>query len=380
MPFTKQVFCLILLPVWFVSQACFGQDVWEFGIADSLIVEDPGEPLEIEMEGELSLESYAFVGKVGGVAFQGVAQPSGDLQFSSLTLQYIASNDDGRRLRAVFDADTAYAWLADWQLIPIARYADSPYHATISLFGERSTEDSYDIVYHPSLRNTLLGIRLLHADILLMNVSEYWRMPRFNGEIVLGHGEVAPDPVSWQNAAYEISKAMGGGNFQSWVLTDHSVSIQFKIVDGELSLGGVPYYHFWVSDMADYHRARNELVIKANKLVDKANQARANNDVTNFNKYVSERNDLVREANALEPKVSGVGRLTDRMRDKSQHLDRLNPNVYGAAVNTMRFAAFFRYVKQMYPESWHAFFVKLMDVSVVPVVNTPTTWKKKRRI
>ena len=125
------------------------------------------------------------MGKVGGVAFQGVAQPSGDLQFSSLTLQYIASNDDGRRLRAVFDADTAYAWLADWQLIPIARYADSPYHATISLFGERSTEDSYDIVYHPSLRNTLLGIRLLHADILLMNVSEYWRMPRFNGEIVL---------------------------------------------------------------------------------------------------------------------------------------------------------------------------------------------------
>jgi hypothetical protein len=370
--------CLTFLSAWVVSQPSFGQDIWEFGVADSLIVEDPGDPLEIEMEGELSLESYAFVGKVGGVAFQGVAQPGAGLQFSSLTLNYVEANKDGRRLRVLFDADTTYARLADWQLIPIARYADSPHHATISLFGERSTEDSYDIVYHPSLQNTLLGIRLLHADILLMNISEYWRMPRLNGEIVLGHGETAQDPVGWQNAAHEINNAMALGSFQSWVHTDHSVRIEFDIVDGELSLGGVPYYYFWMSDMAGYHRARNELVIEANNLVEKANQARANNDAANFNKYVKQRNDLVREANALEPKVSAVGRLTAGLRDKSRHLERLNPNVYAAAVNTMRYAAFFRYVKQEFPASWKLFLPELKNAPLTPLVKTPTTWKKKR--
>jgi hypothetical protein len=74
-------------------------------------------------------------------------------------------------------------------LIPIVNYANSDYNAVVSLFGEKTTEDTYDIVYHPAFENTLLGIRLLQADIIFFDLGETWQLPKLEGQTILGAGE-----------------------------------------------------------------------------------------------------------------------------------------------------------------------------------------------
>jgi len=49
-----------------------------------------------------------------------------------------------------------------------------------------------------------------------------------------------------------------------------------------------------------------------------------------------------------------------------------NPAVWNASVNTMRFAAFFRYIKTNYPDVWHAFFNQVKTIDPEPKIITPT--------
>ena len=77
--------------------------------------------------------------------------------------------------------------IPDWQLIPIVRFADSPYFTCLTLSGslndKRITETILKnggriINYHQAFSNTLLGWRLLEMDILLIypeavNLPEY---------------------------------------------------------------------------------------------------------------------------------------------------------------------------------------------------------------
>jgi len=75
----------------------------------------------------IGLKSQAFVGKVGGVAFDQVAQPDEDLSVNDLSLYYRPALPDGKRLQLVVNGQLIYAHIYDWQLIPIAKFADSPY-------------------------------------------------------------------------------------------------------------------------------------------------------------------------------------------------------------------------------------------------------------
>jgi hypothetical protein len=64
--------------------------------------------------------------------------------------------------------------------------------------------------------------------------------------------------------------------------------------------------------------------------------------------------------------------FSDDISSKPELFEKANPEVWNATVNTMRFAAFFRYVKTNFPESWKAFSnqVKLLDPE--PRIVTPT--------
>ena len=305
-----------------------------------------------------SLGVYSFVGKVGGVAFAGVAKPEETFSPTNIVIDD-PSRPDGSRLMVHFDGNAVTAMVPDWMLIPIAGYADSEFNACVSLFGPETTDAQYDIIYHPAFQNTLLGLRLLQADILLFDLRNTWNLPSVDGETPLGLGERQPTSFN-QEAAIAVQDAMNGGQFQSWVFTDGDAQTLFAVRAGELRFVGDPYYHFWIGDLAGYERQHNALITQAN-------DARAN---------VEQYNAIVGRANALEPKVSPVQDRIDGLRGKSNALSEFNPAVYNAARNTMHFSAFFRYVKAQNPSTWTAFLEKIRAVPLRPAIETPSKWPK----
>jgi len=349
---------IILLPVHLLSQA------WDFGGSHTLLVNESSPPLKVKMKGSESLSSYRFVGKVGGVAFESIAicdLPSP----TKISLSYGEGQTDGKRLLISINNHPVRHYLPDWQLIPIARYADSEYNAIVSLFGEKTDDKFYDIVYHAAFQNTLLGLRILHADMLLIDMSEFWKLPKYNGETIHGAGERLLSTSKWRKIAIELQNIINSEASQSWVLTDYNINVKFKIQSDSLIFTGRPYYYFWIADFNSYISARNNLIVKANKAY--------------ANKNNAEYNRLVHQANQLEPKVTPVSNITEKLKQKHYLIQQFNPSVYKATLRTMQYAAFFRYVKINFPGSWIVFLESIKSIKTKPEITTPTTWKKMGR-
>ena len=306
-----------------------------------------------------SLASYGFVGSVGGVAFAHVAEPNKNCSPSSVSIDYDASVPDGSRLTVRLDNVRVQAFVPDWMMVPIAKYADSEYNACVSLFGPESTDTQYDIIYHPAFQDTLLGLRLLQADILLFDLSRTWDLPAQDGIKPLGLGEREPTQMN-AAAVMSIQEALAEGTFQSWVLTDADAPTRFEVTDAELRFSGAPYYYFWIADIDGCERKRNELFRQAEAFRDDMARYKA----------------LVKAANALEPVVSPVSSMTEKLRVNVKSLSAHNPAVFNAALNTMRYAAFFRYVKEKNPDNWAEFLEKIRTVPPQPTLRTPTQWAK----
>ena len=201
-------------------------------------------------------------------------------------------------------------------------------------------------------------------------------------------------------------------------------------MDGRLELTGEPYYHFWTSNPDEnklrlaaiderldaIERSRTILLEKAKTLdveakVEKQRELlelynsyagqsvspetakgldRVSNEIEelgmaidDYNVIVGQANRLTEEADALiveseslEPKASMVPGPTKGLRENRWSLRSFNPTVYDAAVQTMRFAALFRHVKQHNANNWNAFISQVRYLSTQPSVTTPTRLPK----
>ena len=321
----------------------------------------PSAPLQYSLASSGGLGSYAFVSGVGGVAFSGVAIPDSAVGARTISLHYNSASRDGSRLQVLTDTGTAVADVPDWMLIPIARFADSEFDACVSLFGPNTSDVAYDIVYHKSFQNTLLGMRLLHADMILFNLEETWRLPQFGGVTVLGFGESAPARLDDASARI-IDAALAGGTFQSWVMTDQNEEVVYALKDGHLVLTGDPYYYFWRSNAEEVELKQRELASQALQL----RQAGR----------IEEHNRIVEQINAMIPTVTEVTTLTLGVKNARGALRRFNAPVYDAATSTMRYSAFFRYVKKQNQKGWRAFVQETASVAIKPDVVTPTRWAR----
>jgi hypothetical protein len=146
-------------------------------------------PLRIVSTGYSDLSTFRFVGRVGGVSFIAVAQPDHTATGKSIDLAYDPALPDGSRLVVRVDSKALRTSIPDWQLRPIVEFAASEFNAVVSLFGEGPEgENYYYIQYHDAMKDTLMGMRLLHADILFIALDEHWRLPRYGGKVVLGAG------------------------------------------------------------------------------------------------------------------------------------------------------------------------------------------------
>lgn len=358
----KKVLLMAILLFVFIAQ-CLAANSWSLGPYQLVNGVSSG-PLNVTMNGKRSLSSYGFVGSVGGVAFESVAEAGASLRNKPIAISYNSDKADGYRLIITIEETSYQPYLPDWQLVPIAKYANSDYNACVSLFGPKTQNSRYDIVYHEAFENTLLGLRLLQADIMLMNLAEFWKLPAMDSQIVLGLGETEPDSEGWQDSAMKINKIMGKDTFQSWVCTDCDENVQFYIENDQFVITGFPYYYFWKSDFENYRQ-------KYQQYLKQAEQLRKNGKIKEYNVIVA-------KINSLEPQVFEVTTLTSEMKKNTQTIQAFNPTVYTAVNQTMRYAAFFRYIKAANIDIWNKFLSQVQNVPVAPKVKTPTLWDKSK--
>ena len=409
-PIDKTVFTVAaILCLWvFVLPAFAVGDTWDLGGTQLKTTENDSPPLEIESEGSESLISLKFVGSVGGVNFEGVAQPVEVLRDVSISLYYDRTQMDGKRLTIRLGSNNYQASIHDWQLKPISLFADTEFTAIVSLFGEGPDGDNnYYIQYHAAFKDTLLGLRLLQADIILMSPHSHRGLPTLNGRTVIGSGELTANDSQFESAAVEISELMQEHSFQSWVLTDIGARPNFAVRNGNFIVGNDPYFHFWRhndaaiarhSALIDEYNGKlapiNQLILSREALAanhgakveaynaEALHNAALHAQISALGLEVDEADQKIaienRQLEVLEkqidegPAVDSVDALTAGIKLRSGRLQALSPAVFDAYQNTASFSSFFRYVKLQYPKAWKQYVEQIRSVSIRPVIETPT--------
>jgi hypothetical protein len=205
----------------------------------------------------------SFVGRVGGVAFDSVAMPAGGVVVNTLTLNYSPGKRDGERLSVTINGQTVSASIYDWQLVPIAKFANSDSYSCFTLFGELNDPEEQNRVlkrggrvlnYHQDFANTLMGLRLFQLDNLIINEYSY-DLPKDGGEYVLGAGESAPN-IQANKKGLQVFSRYEGQNEElftrgtSYVISDNKRQVTFNVQGNKLNIRGEPSYYFWAMDPA----------------------------------------------------------------------------------------------------------------------------------
>jgi len=343
-----------------------------------------------------------FVGKVGGVAFDAVAEPATEFAVKSLSMIYDAAQPDGQRLVLKMNGKAVTAPLHDWQLLPIARYVEGKTTSCFTLFGDlENTAEAEELKnngarilnYDAAFEDTLLGLRLFQLDVFLLHEGFATELPKRDGKFMLGAGETAPDVlknrVSLGIYERERDRIIDKGNsdeggfetdFQSYVICDQFVDIRFSMDKGKLSITGEPRYYFWYGNEQELRsRYLAEAAIEYG-LVKKGTDpdlivlelALKGADLEGDEKTAFE-DKLEEVAAAANKRVAAEMEKEDGVKatylDKysTEHaklagkLEAINPPVWQAARNTMRYGAFFRWVAAKHPKTWEGFFKSIGD-------------------
>jgi len=388
-----------------------------------------------------AVRTRAFVGRIGGVAFDGVASPSLPGSVEDLELSYDASRPDGERLLVrINDGEAVTAPIHDWQLVPIARVAESGIWSCVTILGnvedlenpafsERAQEMGTRVVrYHPALEDTLLGLRILQLDLLIIS-GEAVELPTDDeDEYVLGGGE--SEPNRWLGAMHQrkLLAWMDGHEspFDSYVVSDIGQRVTFSTEDGSLVLSGDPYYYCWrnagsapgFDEEAAYREAlgaiERELRLREFRRERLGGDRFGLRGAVDDTAFIRSRINALLESDELEG-LSGASvesllqetlegnprlRLLDEasrlealwlelevlkrmleveyneafstaLSGKQENLRGINPAVWDSAVALMRYGAFFRYCKAEHPEAWGRFLRSISSVEPEPAVRTP---------
>jgi hypothetical protein len=379
---------------------------------------------------KIGLAMPRFVGRVGGIAFDATAKPDNGFVFRNISLNYRPDQPDGQRLKVIFDEREVTARIYDWQLIPIAKFADSRFFSCVTLFGtledpgkeqEVWKQGGRIINYHADFENTLVGLRLFQLDSLIFD--EYCAdLPKLKGQYILGKGESAPNLTANQAAFSSFKDYMEElgrvhQRYRSYIINDLGSDIRFGISGNFLNITGEPQYYFWKTDPYAFfnveEKVEQELRAAARKrpfnakawlmlrVMEKAKEFQENYDsdlLLQYPRYLYLEALLAAETNldrkkylqqqtaaSLEIMLIDLRKimetekpvpLTEVSRQVSSQPDllrKINPAVWDSGVNVMRYAAFFRYYKQKSPQQWQSFITQIRRLTgVEPSLETPT--------
>lgn len=427
---TRLLSALLLLLSWTGAHA-------QYGLGPSQLLDPPAPALGRPSDIKIKLTSPGYVGRVGGVAFGGKAEPAPTATFKSLSLDYRPEEKDGQRLWVVADGRRFSAQIYDWQMAPIAEFANSQFTTCVTLFGELDdpaeqknlARGASVINYHAAFVNKLVGLRLFQLDILI-NDSEAVHLPtRPDRTYVLGEGETPPD-IAANEKGWEAVRSLRHRLYSelkvrtsSYIVTDEGRATRFDFEGGSLRLTGDPYIYFWLykKGMPDYSllsayvsasrdvlgaaaasaspAARRQAYTAA--LLRQLNQPDANYDEGIMSPTVEAllaredkqaqsayiatlSTDDIRDAAIDLHVLADMGTVvplkdyTERLSSEPGLLRSINPTVWDTGVNVMRYAAFFRYVKEKHPKQWESFYKRVSQLRPEPVVSTPTVFQRSK--
>jgi hypothetical protein len=392
-------------------------------------------PKAISLKVNSSGQGYsgAFAGGVGGISFEKTAIVAQGFQINQLKISYNKLQADGKRMELEINGKSINTNLYDWQLIPIVKYANSNSTACFTYFGELENKaladtikkyDGHILNYHPDFENTLLGWRLADMDLMMMyNFTS--DLPKVNGKYILGKGESVPDTISNNNGGYYFQQYLNsvvndlGHMYQSYIISDYSRNIVIKLQNDSLELSGYPYYYCWrlrkfspgfdIQKVADSISDSYTLLVKKQlenypginvrrlyidslivlsdlypdsfpfyesgtfiDLVGISSSDEKRRFLENFSTENLITMCIVVSAYMIANDIQMLKELSDRMSARPQMLEACNPEVWKATTNTMRYAAFYRFIKANYPEQWKRFYNQVLVLEPVPEVITPT--------
>ncbi|MBN2103769.1 hypothetical protein JW835_06990 [bacterium] len=383
-----------------------------------------------------SVYSQSSLSGVGGIAFELEALPPDSLSVHLVRCSYNSQNQDGNRLVVVINGQRIDTKIYDWQLIPIAMYAESPYYACFTYFGSLKDkieekrimdEGGHIMNYHSAFENTLLGLRLMQMDLMLM-YDDCADLPKKNNVYILGKGESQPNVFANLDAMSRVVLKLKNVEaelqvqFRSYLISDYQQNIRFFIKNDTLQITGYPFYYCWkyvfdTMSQDEQSQFNQKVVADIDEEIEKINsQSEGYFDErkwyidkllaelkryqgsyalyaagTTVNMAIEQSGDEARRNFLDQYYTSSLRQMlielryememyrpvfleeySKRLSDEPDVLRDMNPPVWDASVNTMRYAAFFRYCKSHYPNEWQAFLEQINDIDVKPVAETPT--------
>ncbi len=356
-----------------------------------------------------------FVGRVGGIASDGVAAPEQGLVVNTIVASYSASQPDGQRLSVNINGETVNAPIYDWQLIPIAKFADSDSFSCFTYFGDNRLGNTS--AYHAAFKDTLVGLRLFQLDSLIED-DNATDLVKYNGAYVLGAGESAPNKEENEKGlkAYEdfYLDNIALFRYRSYVISDYQRTITFGVDGNSLKLKGEPSFYFWKVDPDSIYQFKwgtaKETVRKTLGMASRYTRTTLiNQTLSEVSKYdeVTEQNGFLDERLSTELKrvvqssdqqratllrtkshaalfnllveikafnglewTVGMPELSEKVSNKTALVRAINPAVWDTGVNLIRYAAFFRYFKRDHPQQWQAF---MTQINAAPPPKPPVT-------
>ena len=193
----------------------------------------------------------------GGVAFVEIADSSSAGRITSLT--YTATKPDGERFEGTINGVTFVLPAFDWEIKPISQIVQTEHDALIDLQcipleipGVGSYGHEYHFRYHPKLSNTLLGLRLAHADFMLVSPHAAVLPREKNSKTpLLGPGESVSLTSAFERATTIVTaqRLMRAKKMFSYTITDFGQDIGFDVHEGIIrQTSGAPYWYAWHPD------------------------------------------------------------------------------------------------------------------------------------
>jgi hypothetical protein len=303
-------------------------------------------PEPVALRARLDLTNEAFVSKVGGVAFSGSAILAGNIQ--RIQLVWDRDRPDGQRLRAIVRLNSGESGnlrvdAYDWEWEPVAKYVFGGGESCVSIFGDLRDEslaqmyrdrDAKIVNYDAALKDTLIGMRLLQADLLLIAPETASTPINRAGEVMASKGEtIAVNKLVLDSLTKSIEALLRKhGQWTSYVICDKDQKVVGTPGGDLLELTGDPVWYCWRS-IRDQNFER--LRLEFERLRD--SQARR------------QRDEFLRRAHAiLESEKLGIEpqlELSRAVTTAVLHHQDASPAVLRSLQVTMRLSALFRNVQ-----------------------------------
>ncbi|MDR2096393.1 MAG: hypothetical protein LBP76_12895 [Treponema sp.] len=414
---------------------------WEPNIFTTL-----GEAANMHYRGNNQVEQYMDASrnaKTGvrnsqGVAFYGVAVPEGNTVGQPVSLDYNAGRDDGNRLHVKIGAAAPVnSGLYDWEIVPLAYYADSPYTGAVTFLGDPpDTEDTkltdiaeaaagegknaFWIKYHPDLGNTLVGYNLCLVDAMLVVRGE----EPINAKVRdFAMGDAYPRIQGYNDSGYAIDESaktmaaefeqklwaryftwdtiptyMDDGTptimlvahrdaWDTYIYSDDGMPITYRLNGNKIEFTGYPVYQHMKARSCTWN-----LTLTEGKSIPVELPLDLDLTMVGLDMYPTLGNDMakrwlitgnsIENCNFMRVNYEAVSELVDfmRMRESYEAMKAVNPVVFNAAERACHWTAFFRAVKKDHENAWVSFLdmlkIQYPKGSEDPAIrlNTPRLW------